>query len=78
MADNDESDKIVMARYFSFRNIPIWNNILGVKIDFDCGKCGYSQNVRVPIRDYPVVKCKHCRTLNKIDIVVTTYGCDFL
>lgn len=70
------SDKIVMARNFEGWNIPIWNNILGIKISFDCGECGYSQSARVPIRDYPVVECKHCRTLNKINIVATTYGCD--
>lgn len=70
------SDKIVMARNFEGRNIPIWNNILGIKISFDCGECGYSQSVRVPIRDYPVVECKHCKTLNKINIVATTYGRD--
>lgn len=74
MANKTAIADIVMARRFECMNIPIWNNILGIKINFDCGKCGYSQGVRVPIRDYPVVECKHCRTLNKINIVVTTYG----
>jgi len=69
-------EKIVQARNFSGWNIPIWNNILGVKINFDCGECGFSQSVRVPIKDEPVVECKHCRTLNKIPLVVTTYSCD--
>lgn len=69
------SDNIVAARNFECWNIPIWNNILDVKISFDCGKCGFSQSKRVPIRDYPVVECKHCKTLNRINIVATTYGC---
>lgn len=76
MTSRTEGDKIVMARNFSLRNIPIWNNVFGVKIDFSCGKCGYSQSTRVSIQDYPVVECGHCRTLNRINIVVTTYGCD--
>lgn len=74
MAGKTRNNNIVMARYFEWRNIPVWNNILGVKINFDCGECGYSQGVRVSIRDYPVVECKHCRTLNRINIVTTTYG----
>jgi hypothetical protein len=76
MEYSTERNKVVMARDFSCWNIPIWNNVLGVKIDFDCGKCGFSQSKRVPIRDYPVVECKHCKTLNRINIVATTYGSD--
>lgn len=68
------SENIVNVRCFEGMNIPIWNNLFGVKINFDCGKCGFSQSVRVPIRDYPVVECKHCRTLNGINIVSSTYG----
>ena len=68
--------KTIKPRYFECMNIPVWNNIFGVKIDFDCCECGFSQSVRVPLRDYPVVECRHCRTLNKIPIVTTTYaGC---
>jgi hypothetical protein len=76
VASKETSDNIVMARNVDGWNIPIWNNILGVKISFDCGKCGFSQSKRVPIGDYPVVECKHCRTLNRINIVATTYGSD--
>jgi len=68
------NEKTVKPRYFEFRNIPIWNNILGVNINFDCGTCGFSQSTRVPLRDNPVVECKHCRTLNKIPVVTTTYA----
>ena len=69
-------EKVVQVRSFSGRNIPVWNNIFGAKISFDCGECGFSQSVRVSIQDGPVVECKHCRTLNKIPLVATTYGCD--
>ena len=68
------NEKTVKPRYCEFRNIPIWDNIFGVKINFDCGECGFSQSLRVPLIDYPVVECKHCRTLNKIPVVTTTYG----
>jgi len=68
------SEKIVKPRYFEGWNIPIWNNIFGVKISFDCGECGFSQNARIPLRDCPTVECKYCRTLNKIPVVVTTYA----
>lgn len=76
MAGKNRNNNIVWARNFDGMNIPVWNNLLGVKINFDCGECGYSQSVRIPIRDYPVVECKHCGTLNKINVVATTYGCD--
>ena len=65
------TEKIVNARNIEGRNIPIWNNIFGIKIDFDCGECGFSQSVRIPLKDYPVVECKHCRILNKINLVTT-------
>ena len=67
-------EKIVEALRVKGLNIPIWNNIFGIKISFDCGECGFSQSLRVPLIDYPVVECKHCRTLNKIPVVTTTYG----
>ena len=67
-------EKIVEALRVKGLNIPIWNNIFGIKINFDCGECGFSQSLRVPLIDYPVVECKHCRTLNKIPVVTTTYG----
>lgn len=68
------AEKVVNPRMFECWNIPIWNNIFGVKINFDCSECGFSQAVRVPIKDYPVVECKHCKTLNRIPVVATTYG----
>jgi len=68
------AEKVVNPRTLECWNIPIWNNIFGVKINFDCGECGFSQVVRVPIKDYPVVECKHCKTLNRIPIVATIYG----
>lgn len=68
------SENVVKPRYFEFRNLPIWNNLFGVNIHFDCGKCGLSQSVRVPIRDYPIVECKHCKVLNKFNIMGSTYG----
>lgn len=68
------AEKIVMARNIEGWNIPIWNNIFGAKIDFNCGGCGFSQSTRIPLKDYPVVECKHCRTLNKINLVTTTYS----
>lgn len=67
-------EKTVRPSYFEGMNIPVWNNILGMNIHFDCGECGFSQSTRVPLRDYPVVECKHCRTLNEIPIVTTTYA----
>ena len=68
-------EEIVVARNVDGWNIPIWNNILGVKISFDCGVCGFSQSKRVPLKDGPVVECKHCRRLNKLPLTITTYGC---
>ena len=50
-------EKTVKSRYFEGQNIPIWDNTFGMSIHFDCGECGFSQNIRVPLRDYPVVEC---------------------
>lgn len=63
------SEKIVKAHNIEGWNLPVWNNIFGMKVNFDCGECGFSQSKRVPIKDYPVVECKHCKTLNRLNLV---------
>ncbi len=63
--------KVVTPRYLEGCNIPIWNNIFGAKIHYNCGHCGVSQSTRVPLTDYPVVGCKHCGTSNKLPLITT-------
>lgn len=67
-------EKIVKPKQVEGWNIPIWNNIFGIKLDYDCGECGYSQSVRVKLRDYPTVACSHCNTLNKFPLVTEPIG----
>ena len=71
MALDDQAtrEKIVRPRQLECWNIHLWNNVAGVKVHYDCGECGYTQKVRVPVRDEPVVECKHCKTLNKFPLV---------
>lgn len=49
-----------------------WNlNLLnGPKFTIRCGKCSYTWRERIPMIDYPTLKCHECGVLNRLNLVV--------
>lgn len=47
-----------------------WNINLfsGPKWYIECGKCGCGFETRLPLADYPVIRCPHCGTGNKLPL----------
>jgi len=52
--------KRVIPKYFNGLNIPIWNNIFGIKLIYICGNCRCIQSKRVNIHS-PLAICKWCK-----------------
>jgi len=67
---NVDGRNVVMTTSFRTRNIPLWNDLVGAKVKYDCGDCGRTQNERVPMEDYPIVECGQCNSYNIIPIVM--------
>lgn len=50
--------------------IPIWSDIVGRKVTYDCGGCGATQTQRIPVlKEYPRVACDNCHSVQTVPIV---------
>lgn len=50
-----------------------WNLNLfsGPKFTIRCGKCSYTWSERIPMINYPTLRCNGCGVLNRLDLVVS-------
>ncbi len=63
-------DLTVTPKYISGMNMS-WNLNLfsGPKLYIECGSYSAGFHFRVPLKDYSIVTCQNCGTINKIPFV---------
>ena len=50
-------------------DFPVVGELLGVEVFYKCGWCNHVQETRLPVEDYPIVKCDYCHTPNQFPLL---------